>query len=383
MPDSVGFIQIKVNDANVSGTVQSVNVEDHDRLIDRARIVIDDPLEYRNHALFEQQVVRVDIGWSTEHSIVFEGVITNATTQSSGGAQQRVTLTALDFSHRVNQGENPQPLRHEGRLSAILRTIITRRSYGIGVGEIAPDPDTEYPATAPLLQSAGVKDWDFIQRLAIDNGCRAFVEFDTVANQSKFYFIPNRRLLNGDSIGTFRYCRGLSSLIDFRYQRIAGGGAPVQSAATPDPRTGDTALSQSAPPDPSQPAQPSAEMRTRLNNISSGTAMVYDQAIEGAAGASGQPSEQLPQTFLAGLPSDPALAERIVQRDPTRVIGLFGEGLAVGTARMRAKSKVSIIGLAPWAEGDWYVTRCNHLYTRVMAERQDRSTYRVRFAVTR
>jgi hypothetical protein len=55
---------------------------------------------------------------------------------------------------------------------------------------------------------------------------------------------------------------------------------------------------------------------------------------------------------------------------------------------LRAKGKVTLKGLPPWVEGDWYVFKVNHHYTRLVrtangAAERHRSTYRTKFEVTR
>ena len=57
------------------------------------------------------------------------------------------------------------------------------------------------------------------------------------------------------------------------------------------------------------------------------------------------------------------------------MLGLHGDGLAVGTVKLRAKGKIGIEGIANWAEGDWYVRQVNHI---AMSQ-----NYWTRFVVTR
>jgi hypothetical protein len=114
----------------------------------------------------------------------------------------------------------------------------------------------------------------------------------------------------------------------------------------------------------------------------------YKAAAELAAKSKLKPEAQQPQDFVVGLPSDPELARKMVERDRTRLSGLFGEGTTIGTVNLRAKGPVTIKGIAPWAEGNWYVTRVNHVYTRAIGEtkdhkKDDRSTYHSKFTVTR
>src|SRR5574341_602046 len=55
--------------------------------------------------------------------------------------------------------------------------------------------------------------------------------------------------------------------------------------------------------------------------------------------ASGDRLDQVQQGYYAALASDPALAARLVKRDPTRALGLLGRGTAVGNVKIRAKGK--------------------------------------------
>ena len=57
------------------------------------------------------------------------------------------------------------------------------------------------------------------------------------------------------------------------------------------------------------------------------------------------------------------------------VMAGHGDGLAVGTIKLRAKGKVEIAGVANWAEGDWYVRQVTH----IIADQN----YLTRFVVTR
>ena len=70
------------------------------------------------------------------------------------------------------------------------------------------------------------------------------------------------------------------------------------------------------------------------------------------------------------------------------MLGFYGAGVARGTIMLRAKGKVTIKGISPWAEGNWYVHKVNHIYTRIAVtdkalKKQDRSTYQTKFSATR
>ena len=70
------------------------------------------------------------------------------------------------------------------------------------------------------------------------------------------------------------------------------------------------------------------------------------------------------------------------------MLGLRGEGRAVGTVLLRAKGKVTILGLAQWAEGDWYVAKAVHTWsdTRTpedLKTKRKRASYETKFTATR
>jgi hypothetical protein len=86
--------------------------------------------------------------------------------------------------------------------------------------------------------------------------------------------------------------------------------------------------------------------------------------------------------------SDPDKIATTVKADPTRILGYSGHGTAIGTVKLRAKGKVTIKGIAPWAEGDWYVHQVNHIFTRINVidakkKKRDRSTFQSKLYVTR
>lgn len=384
MADPTPFISVRWQNGEIGGMVQSVNVEDHDRLIDRARIVVDDPREVAGHVVSEGQSIQVDMGWSDDHALIFEGEVTRAVPETTGG-RRRVTITALDFGIRLRRHERPRddpPYR--GKLSEIVQRIASARDYGfvVSADNIKPDPDPEFTEDNELPRRSGLNDWDFLQQLAMEHDCRVFVEYNE--GHSKFYFVSTRKLLDGKPMGMLHSCPGYTELLDFRYQRISSGAAPAYSTSCVDPSSGQTVSASAPTPEPTPPPAASADVRSRLAEVSDSDALAYDAGIDAAGRATSTPADQVPQLFLPGLPSDPALAERLLRRDPTRVLGLMGEGTARGTVRFRAKGRLTLEGIATWAEGDWYVARVNHVFTRTAgAGEAFAGTYRTRFVVTR
>ena len=60
-------------------------------------------------------------------------------------------------------------------------------------------------------------------------------------------------------------------------------------------------------------------------------------------------------------------------------MGVLGEGTATGNISIRAKSKITLIGISPWYEGDWYVKVVRHKYENTGPT----PSYSTRFLATR
>jgi phage protein D len=368
--DSRVHLVVSVQGIDLGAQVSYVDVEDHDRLIDRATVVLDDPFGAVGDIPREGQALQVELGWVSEYAVLFDGDITRVVTEARGSLERRVTLVALDISYRLMQGA-PKTRDHTGSLSSIMKAIVAE--YSLPVGQVQLDPDPSFTDDLPLRQT-NQKDWAFIQDLAHRYRARAFVEYND--GQSQFYAISEPQLVQGDSQGSLTYQEGPGQLLEFRYERIAASAMPQSSGVTIDPSTGNVVTAPPPPPvTPEAPPAPDPARSQLLDSVGSGPSNDYSQAFEQVATAQRTPDQQRPQNVYAGLPSDPAIPDRVARMDPTSVLGLHGEGLAVGTVMLRAKGKIGIQGIANWAEGDWYVRQVNH----IMAE----NTYYTRFVVSR
>jgi len=110
------------------------------------------------------------------------------------------------------------------------------------------------------------------------------------------------------------------------------------------------------PPAPPPPPNPDREQAADAQGFGD----AYRRGMEAAASAPTRPEAMIQTLRAADLPSDPALATAMSQRDPTTIRGLRGRGVAVGNVDLRAKSMVTIKGITSYAEGDWYVRVARH-----------------------
>ncbi len=365
--------------------VEQVDVEDHDRAIDRARVVFDDTAAKIAPILVEQLRVQISLGWTSENAFLFEGIVMSNKAEALGSGRQRVTMTAYDLSYRMKQKAATTFSFNQGKLSDALKQIVAKyKGDGIGLdaaNSIAIDNDPTFTSTSQLTKLATQTDWDFIQDLAEKYRARAFVEVNN--NLSTFYFVSESRLLKGDPMGTLHYCPGGGGekLVEFSYQRTGSGASPASSVTSVDPKTGDPVTQTASPPADEKPLEVDPAADAELAKAAGLVAKNTDQ-----------PKDSRPTPVLAGAPSDQERNSRLIQQDPTRTLGFYGTGTAIGTVKLRAKGKVAIKGIAPWAEGDWYVHRVNHLFTRSVVEaptrdkktaEKGRSTYQTKFAATR
>ena len=371
MADDTPFASVEIEGIKMQ-IVESIDVEDHDRAIDRARVVFDSADDI-SKIVREHGKVKISLGWTKENAFIFEGIVMGVKSEALGTGQQRVTVTAYDLSYLMRLNKNTERLFASGKLSDALKKIVSDYEKDkISLGQIAPDPDP----TFTTIKVMGQSDWDFIQEQAIKWKARAFVEVNN--NESQFFFVSEKSLLKGDPMGLLHYCPGgVGPLIKFEYHRVASGASPVSTITVVDPQTGDPVTKQVTPP----PSEPPLEVDPNAD-------AQLAQAADKMAKASGKPEEARPKTSVPGMPSDPVRAEQDIQQDPTRILGFYGNGVARGTIMLRAKGKVTIKGIAPWAEGDWYVHKVNHVYTRIAVtdkkmREQDRSTYLTKFSATR
>lgn len=362
------FLEVTWQGRQIGASAASVEVEDHDRLCDRAKIVLQDPNAIGSATVQEGQEIKIDMGWMTEHAVLFDGLVTRSRVEAAEGTR-RLTITALDRSQVMNRQAKSRTF-DSGTLSSVLRSVVSE--HQIPVGQISPDSDPAFTRQSPARQS-NQTDLQFVQGLALRYGARAFVEFDE--DRTKFFFVGNRRLQQADRLGTLRYCHGIQQIIRFRFERVASGASAQRSATTVDSTTGETVTA--APTEPRTDPAPaaSAQQQQVLSRAGGDGEATLAAAQTAAATARERPSAQVRQSRASGLPSSPDRARLATAPDPARLSGLRGEGLAVGTVLLRAKGKVEILGIAPWAEGDWYVQKATHVV-------RDR-TYQTSFVVTR
>lgn len=390
-------LSVLANDSEMNGIIRAVDVEDHDRLIDRARITVQDAANVCTNFADRGQKVTITMGWGNARSPVFEGYITDVRPVDNSPTRPRtVIITALDpsyFMHlrrRVPRGfpSGDRP----GKLSEIIRWIVTRPEYSqrFHIDEnnlnrhIVLDRDVEFSASNPLIQN-NETDLQFLYRLANLYGARTFVEYNSQPSQknavSQFYFISERRLMQDDPIATLHYCQGVSEVLEFSIRRDSSDAAPKRSAIAVDPTTG-IAL-EAIPPAQSDEGKPPPDISAQVAAIARqqrDAAAVRDRA-EAARSAPVQPRDLTQYYADTGLPSNPNLVQAITRQDPTRILGLQGTGVVAGNASLRAKSKIHIIGFSVWDEGDWYVHKINHRMT--IGEQATDQSFRTHFEVSR
>jgi phage protein D len=338
---------------DISSNVRRVEVEDHDRLIDEAKVLIDDPQRTTAEAPREGQTLLIEMGWDDQNAVLFEGEVTEVEVIEHACAPRQLRLRALDLSFRIRQ-RPIAPRNHTGTLSAILREIVSRApATGIAVGTITVDPDTEYTDRNPLRQTTQ-NDWDFVQAQARRRNSRAFVEFN--ANQSKFYFLPIAALNAVDPMGRLTMEGTSGRILSLRYDQTASRSSARRTASVTD-RDG-VVTTVAAPTAPAAPDDTPGASALRRDAAAGGR---LERAAPVLAEATTAPDDQRRVGFVAGLPSDPQRAREAALQDPTTAQGKRARGRCVGTINLRAKGQVELDGVTGWATGNWYVRKVKHI----------------------
>jgi phage protein D len=382
----------------ISRQVISVDVQDEDRGTDFATVVVDNQGMTNTEAIRVGNEVRIEMGWESEHALLFVGRVHRTQTAAHASGSSRLSFTCRDLSMRMCDRPTTANRQHVGTLEEILTALATEASIEMGKVLIDPMPSWTEGERGPLNQGTRTT-WQMIQDLAEEYRSRAFVEVnssekDTAAQREAggvplLYFVSEEALLNQKPLGKLRYCAGYGSLLEFEIQRVGSGAAPSAETTVVDEVSGEVRTESGPEPAVEEPAALTAGQTHHLTAAGGeARARGAEASIDHANQQPVQPADVRPRSRVAGTPSDPGLARRLVMQDPTRVLGLFGRGLAMGTVFLRAKGSVEIDGLASSANGRWYVRRVNHIIEQTSerssgARGQTRKTYRTRIEVTR
>ncbi len=379
--------------AEIGRQVARVDVQDEDRGTDQAVVVMDDQAATNTDAIREGADVRIEMGWESEHALLFVGRVHQVHSAARSGGVGRLRFTCHDVSARLNARPETANLQHAGTLEKILTAIA--EEHDIEMGDVSIDPMPSWTKDEPLNQGTRTV-WQMIQQVADEHRARAFVEVNIAEDdpadvreaggQPRLYFVSEEVLLEQEPLGSLMYCHGFGELIDFDFQRIGSGASPSAQATMIDPVTGE--ICSEAGPEPAADDPAALEgAQTRNLRGTSGDASVRsaEAAVQLANDQTTQPTDVRARSRLSGTPSDCALGRRLVTQDPTRSLGLHGRGLAMGTVFLRAKGSVEIEGVASSAAGRWYLRRVNHIVEQSRTEGDDnvRKTYRTRFEATR
>lgn len=386
------LLRVRVGDdgeADIQTQVRRIEVEDTDRGSDKATIDLDNQAGANGAALRRGMQVRIDMGWETEYTFLFHGRIhaTRPLTDSRSTGSLRVTCFDLscDLSH-------PPALAgrtHVGTLQEIVTALAADAS--IPVGGVVIDPMPSWTEAAPLNQTTR-SPWQFLQDLAGQHRARAFVEVNGTPGdgdtepegEARLYFMSETALLSATPLGRLTKCHGYSDLIEFSVRNVGASASPVGTITVADPDTGQPVTEAAPEPEPDAPAALSdAQARDLTATGGASRADSMEAATDLANAATVQPSASISRATVAGAPSDPARARQRIERDKTRLLGLFGEGMTTGSVFLRAKGSVLIEGIGTGQEGQWYLRKVKHIIERTTVGDQTRSTFRTRFEATR
>lgn len=402
MGDSRVFLRVRIGTnrvMDIAPAVASINIHDEDRGTDVATVVMDDHVGISTDVIRPEAPIRIEMGWEGEHAVLFLGRVHRIESYARSGEIGRLRFSCRDMSELLNVRPPTDAREHAGPLNTILGQLATEAHLTLGTVAIDPMPTWPDEPGSRLVQGSRTN-WAMIQEIARDYHARAFVEVNSlpgnrdaaaeVASVAQLYFYSEAAMLAQEPLGKLTLCHGFGSLISFQLTQIGSGAMPSAETTVVDPATGEV-RTETAPATATVP--PAAITGSALDQH---RAVHGDAAARSAeAGLEVTSSSIVPRTDAAvparttGLPSDGAMAQRLIQPDPTRTLGQSVTGTAMGTVFLRAKSSVEVEGHSATSNGRWYLRRVNHVIEQARSTPTDPAaplavkTYRTNFEATR
>lgn len=357
---------------DVTKSVVRLEIEDHDRLVDEVTVVMDDGFSLASQHIYKHQPVHVYLGYDAKPTKMFVGTVLTV----SGVMDAGVAVRALDpLAKLQEEDDGGKGLQPGSKLSMIVKKVADHHQLKIAAKngiECVPDP-TFGPTELP--NPVGRTDLQFLLDLARTWAARCFVEVND--NVPQFYFKSVSSLWAAEPMGTVRFCKGWGDVSEFRYEKVAAREARQLVATAADPKTGVAAEFHGVAP---------ATVATAGGNLSPSLAGQggVSKAHEAASAVPKPPSPNTSPAQRKGLPSEPARAAAAVVIDPTLVTGYRATATVSGDVMLRAKGRIEITGIAPWAEGYWWVCKAKHVWVRTSEKGQaPNGSYQTQLEVTR
>ena len=336
--ERVPSVKVLWQGRDVSASVLAVTVEDDDRLADKAELVYESRDGVRGVRRGPGAVRRARLGGRVGRALPRRDRASERRGDARAGASGRRVTALRPLDEDAPRGQD-LPVRRPGKVSRGDRD--DRRSpTGRRSARSSASRTPELTPRTPLRQT-NQTDLAFLQQLARRYGARAFVEVND--GRPQFYFLPERTMLAAPVAGRMKYCGGTGELRSFEYRRAAVEAPAEVKATAVDAKT-------------AKPATAEAERRRRRAGHASTTrcspgwrsaTRAREGGLQGGGGDGRrrrrrQPDAQVRKGAAVGTPSDPERARLAARRDLTRLLGMTGEGVAVGTIHLRAKSRVEL-----------------------------------------
>ena len=207
--DATPTARVSWQGRSLTDAVLDVEVEDHDRLSDRAVIELSDPGGMIASIVLPGHSIAVELGSGAATTTVFTGIVRGSTCHTSAEYGDRISIEAFDRTWLLHQERRTED--HVGSINSIVTAIAQR--HALVIGQIEPDDEVQYPETNPYRQHDRT-DLEAIQDLAERHRARTFVERNDGAD--RFYFIGTRRLLQAEPLATL-HAAPHGNLVEFRY----------------------------------------------------------------------------------------------------------------------------------------------------------------------
>lgn len=354
------FFEIKVEGVDITPWVSAVTVVEDERQADSCSITIPDPRMIYADALFEGTEVEIDMGYAgpNEHALLLRAILTKVEMTYPDSGVPALVLKGEDRSIVMGFEERNHVWRNT-TITGVVREIGLRNGFDPAHvnAQLTPDPRVVRP-----LHQDGKSDLAFLQELAEEHHARCFVELDELGAEV-LHFIPERRavtLRRPDRL-VLRYRSGPeSNLISFspafdatyidRRKQLADldeRGNPVRSEKLPEPPPTDVVWAL----DPTALARASAVDNALIQALyTAGSRKKLELQAELAAA----------RLVVGEVAADQAEISDKDDSLESRRLGQTASGATFGNIWLRAKTSVTLEGVASRFAGEWYVASVTH-----------------------
>ena len=348
MPDV--HASVKIEGEEMSDLLRRVEVEESDLAADLATLVFGDNDLVLSDVLHEGLSVEIDLGYTTEHAVLFRGIVTAVRSHFPRRRQPQVEIQAADKLILLSMKPKTKAWGNT-MVGQIVRDVAL--DYGLVPGDVSVEEDVTIQQARPR-QQVEETDLAFLHRLAREFDCKLFVEHPT--GPDTINFVSTRSLLEADPIeATLDFNHNVEEF-SASFEAFATG--PRERLVTTDEATGERIeLEEELVQSGETQWTPDAGRLARLGGAAARVSALLARSAAKRATLTDYWREPARD---AGAPARSSSDRYGARGDRARRMGQTGRGRTAGCIWLRPCKRVRIEGYGGRWSGNWYLARVRH-----------------------